>query len=305
MKKIFIVMINYGDSKNTIECLDSFLKLQVDRFSLDVVVVDNLPSKRIEINAEDYKKLNLFIVFNEKNTGFSGGMNTGIKYALGKGADYVLIHNNDTLVKEDFLEKLFDFMEKDTAIGIASPKIYFAKGYEFHKNRYKNEDLGKVIWYAGGVMDWQNVIGNHNGVDEVDHGQFDTSMETDFATGCSMIVRKEVFEKVGMFDEKYFLYYEDNDLCQRAKKQGFKNFYISSSIIWHKNAGSTGGSGSTLQDYFITRNRLYFGMKYASVKSKIALLREAVNLIFKGRNNQKKGAIDFLIGKMGRGSLGL
>lgn len=305
MKKIFIVMINYKGDEDTISCLDSLKAIEVDGFSLNVVVVDNYPPKRMDIDEKSYQKLNLKIILNPSNLGFSGGMNTGVKYALENGADYILIHNNDTLVKNDFLKILFDFMEKNAGVGIVSPKIYFAKGFEFHKDKYRNDELGKVIWYAGGIMDWDNVIGKHRGVDEVDKGQFDGVGETDFATGCSMLVRRKVFEEVGLFDEKYFLYYEDNDLSQRTKKGGYKVYFDPESIVWHKNAGSTGGSGSGLQDYFITRNRLYFGMKYAKGRSKIALLKEGFRFVLLGRDEQKKGARDFFINKMGKGSLGL
>ena len=227
-------------------------------------------------------------------------MNIGIKHALKNGGDYVLIHNNDTFVKEDFLQKLFDFAEKTEKAGIVAPKIYFAKGYEFHKDRYKEEELGHVFWYAGGNMDWKNVIGHHRGVDEIDHGQYDKIEETDFATGCSMLVKSEVFNKVDLLDEAYFLYYEDSDFSKRAKEARYKIYYLPSSVVWHKNAGSTGGSGSKLQDYYITRNRMYFGMKFASTRSKVALLREGVRNILSGREWQKAGAIDYFLGRMGK-----
>lgn len=305
MKKISVVLVNYGDRENTIECLDSFLDLRKDKFSLQVIVVDNLPSKRIKIEEEKYKSVNLQLIYNDSNKGFSGAMNIGIKLALDSQSDYTLIQNNDTFVKKDFLQILYDFMEKNKEVGIVSPKIYFAKGYEFHKDKYSEKELGKVIWYAGGRMDWKNVIGSHVGVDEVDQGQFDKNLETDFATGCSMLVSREVFEKIGLLDEKYFLYYEDNDLCQRAKKAGFKIFFVPESVVWHKNAGSTGGSGSGIQDYFITRNRLFFGMKYCSFRSKVALAKEGIKLMISGRDKQKTGAKDFFLRKMGKGSMDL
>jgi len=117
-----------------------------------------------------------------------------------------------------------------------------------------------------------------------------------------MIISREVLEKVGLFDEKYFLYYEDNDLSQRAKKQGFKIIYQPKAILWHLNAGSTGGSGSILHDYYITRNRLLFGFKFTSMRARLALVRESIKLMFLGRAWQRKGALDFYLGKFGRGS---
>jgi GT2 family glycosyltransferase len=136
----------------------------------------------------------------------------------------------------------------------------------------------------------------------VDKGQYEKVEQTDFASGCCEMIKREVLEKVGVFDERYFLYYEDNDLSQRAKKQGFKVFYQPKAILWHLNAGSTGGSGSILQDYYITRNRLLFGFKFASPRAKIALVRESLKLIFAGRPWQKKGALDFYLRRFGKGS---
>lgn len=300
MKKIYIVTINYNGQENTIECLDSLEDIETDGFELHTVVVDNYPENRLKIDSQEYSKIGLSAIFNPVNSGFSGGMNVGIKKALEGNADYILILNNDVFVKKDFLKEMFDFAQKNDKAGIVSPKIYFAKRYEFHKNRYKESELGRVFWYAGGEMDWANVIGHHRGVDELDSGQFDETEKTDFATGCCMLVRRELFEKIGLLDEKYFLYYEDNDFSQRAEKAGFEIYYLPKAIIWHKNAGSTGGSGSKLQDYYIARNRMYFGMKFAPFRSKIALLREGLRNIITGRQWQKAGSLDYFLGKMGK-----
>ena len=303
MKKIYIVILNYNGEKDTKECLDSLLTINKKGFSVNTLLVDNNSDKKISIEEKDYKDLNLEIINNSKNLGFSGGNNVGIRKALKGGADYVLLLNNDTLVEQDFLLKLFSFSEENKKVGIAVPKIYFAKGYEFHKDRYKKEDLGKVIWYAGGIIDWRNIIGHHIGVDEVDNGRDDNVSETDFASGCCMIIRKEVFEKIGFLDERYFLYYEDSDYSIRAKKAGFNIYFVPTAVIWHKNAGSTGGSGSDLQDYYITRNRLLFGLQYGPIKSKTALLREGLRLLINGRPMQKKGARDFFLRKFYQGNV--
>ncbi len=185
--------------------------------------------------------------------------------------------------------------------GAISPKIYFAKGFEFHKNRYKKEDLGKVLWYAGGKIDWKNMLGFHRGVDEVDIGQFSKLYETEFATGCCMLVKREVFERVGLFNNKYFLYLEDLDFSLKTRKKGFKIIYQPKAVMWHENAGSAGGSGSPLQEYFITRNRLLFGFKYAPLRTKIALFKESIKILAGGRTNQKKGIRDFYLRRFGKG----
>ena len=302
MKKVFAVTINYKSDKETKELLESLLLIDQKSFDLNVVVIDNYPKKPIRLHAKKYKKLRLKVIYNSQNLGFSEGNNKGMEFALKNGADYILIINNDTLVDKNFLTELISIFETKTNVGIAAPLIYFEKGYEFKKKEYKEDELGKVIWYAGGEIDWDNVLAKHKGVDEVDIGQYSQISETEFASGCAFLISSEVLKKLGMFDEKYFLYYEDSDLSIRAKRQGYKIYFSPKSFIWHKNASSAGGSGSELQDYYITRNRLLFALKYASVRSKLAILKESMMLMLGGRKWQKRGVLDFYLGKMSKGS---
>jgi GT2 family glycosyltransferase len=304
MKQVFISLLNYNGQESTLECLNSLKKIKSDNFITKILVVDNGSSgnslNKISELTRQYQ--NLIIFKNKENLGFSGGHNVAIKHALENHADYILILNNDTYVDSDFLNELFDVAEENADYGILSPKIYFAPGSEFHKDRYIKKDLGKVFWYAGGEMDWKNLIGHHKGVDEVDNGQYDKMGETELATGCCMLIRREVFQKVGHLDDKYFLYYEDADYSMRAKKKGFRIIYVPKSKIWHKNAESSGGSGSDLQDYYITRNRLVFGFRYASIRTKLALAKESLLLFLKGRKWQRIGVIDYYLDNLGKGS---
>src|SRR4030042_5912844 len=255
--EIGIFIVNYNGRDNTLACLRSLEKLQATSCRLQVFVVDN---HSFDNSVQDIKKQfpKATLIKNAENLGFVGGNNAGIKKAIKDGADYVLILNNDTLVSENLIGELLKVAQKDEKVGIVVPKIFFAAGYEFHKKLYQKNDLGRVIWYAGGRTDWQNMFGVHLGVDEVDHGQFDQEKEVDFATGCCFLAKKEVFSKIGLFDSKFFLYGEDLDLSIRALKAGFKIFYAPRAFLWHKNAGSS-SSGSTLHDYYLSRNRLLLG----------------------------------------------
>jgi hypothetical protein len=301
MVKVFVTLVNYNSNQNTYACLQSLEEINTVGFDLNVVVIDNASKEKFEKDKE-YQKFDLKIISSEKNLGFAGGQNMGIKYALDNGADYVLVLNNDVILDKNLIVELLQTFTEEKDCGIVSPKMYFAKGHEFHKDRYTKDEQGRVIWYAGGKIDWKNVIAYHRGVDEIDKGQYERVEQTDFASGCCEMIKREVFEKVGFFDERYFLYYEDNDLSQRAKKQGFKIFYQPKSILWHLNAGSTGGSGSALHDYYITRNRLLFGFTHCSFRTKIALAKESLKNILSGRVWQKKGALDFYLRKFGKGS---
>ena len=300
--KVAIIIINFNGEEDTIQCLQSLEILNFPKENLLTVVVDNGSKKKFELPKAKLNGGNIKVLNTGENLGFAGGNNFGIRYAIENEADYIMLLNNDTYVEKNLVKELLTAFQSESNVGIIAPKIYFAKGFEFHKNNYRENDLGKVFWYAGGIMDWENVIGRHRGVDEVDNGQYEKIEDTDFATGCCFFTSVEVLQKVGLLDESLFLYYEENDLCQRVKKYGHRILYAPKAILWHKNAQSTGGSGSALQDYFITRNRLLFGMRYASLRAKIALIRESIKLLIFGRKWQKVGVIDFFLRKFGKGS---
>jgi len=299
MKKIGVVVLHFRNLENTKACLESILK-QRTVSDLDVfpIVIDNASDEPFP--QDEFKSV--VVIRNKINKGFTGGMNTGITYVLTRDFDYILTVNNDTIFDKSFLENAISYLLTHTNGGIFVPKIYFFPGTEFHYDRYKESERGKVLWFAGGRMDWENLLPSHRGVDEVDNGQFDNVKDMDFATGCCMIYKKEMLKKIGMFDDRYFLYYEDIDLSFRMQKNGFELVFMPKAILWHKNAKSAGGAGSKLQDYYTTRNRLLLGMRYASFRTKLALIREGILLVLNGREWQKKGVVDFFLGKFGRGS---
>lgn len=290
--KIAIIVLNFNGLKETLACLDSIKKLEKNNIDLEIFVVDN--------NSEDgsqealSKITGINLIQNKDNLGYTGGNNVGINAALEKQAEYLIVVNNDTILDKLFLKNILsDAKDGD----IVSPKIYFEKGFEFHKDRYSKAQLGRVIWYAGGEIDWQNILGIHTGVDEVDSGQYDKRREINFATGACMMVSRKVFEKIGLFDDKYFLYLEDMDFSHRAKKAGFKIIFEPKAILWHKNAMSQGGTGSKLQDYYISRNRLLFAIKYAKLRTKLALFKQ---ILMSSDKIRKRALFDFLTFKFGR-----
>lgn len=299
---VYVSVINYNNSEDTLACLQSLAKLKIKDFTLHVLVIDNASAHPLTLDYKHYANLSLTLIRTHSNLGFAGGHNMAIRFAIEHHADYILILNNDTVADQNLISELINTAVSDEKIGLVVPKIYFTKGYEYHVKRYKQKELGNVLWYAGGVMDWQNVIGNNIGVDEVDCGQYDTACETDLATGCCMLVRRRVFERIGLFNENYFLYYEDTDFSERAKQAGYRIYYQPKSRLWHKNAGAAGGSGSDLQDYYISRNRLLFGVSHAPLRSKLALMREATSLLKSGRVWQKRGVRDYFLWKLGMGS---
>lgn len=302
--KVSIIILTTNALAMTKEQLKDIEKLDVKDIDCECLVVDNGSH---DGSQEELPKLtlpNMKYKFIESgaNLGFAGGNNVGIKDAINRGYDYVILMNNDLILPKDIVMKLVDFMEKNPDVGVASPKMYFAKGYEFHKDRYKESEKGKVIWYAGGIIDRKNVYSVHRGVDEVDGGQFDQIEDTDFANGATVIIRREVIRKVGYLDSSFFLYWEDADFSEKVRRFGYRVVYYPGTCMWHKVSASTGGSGSPTNDYFLTRNRVFFANRYLGFRTKFAVWRDTIRLIFAGRKWQKWGAIDALLGITGMGA---
>jgi GT2 family glycosyltransferase len=298
MKKVVIIILHYLGEEYTKLCLESVEKIRADGLKIEAMVVNNNPKEDLTDIKKEYSRF-LFLETGE-NLGYVGGNNYGITRALRDGADYILVLNNDTIVDKSLILELVKAAESEKA-AVIGPKIYFAKGFEYHKKRYKPADLGKVIWYAGGKIDWKNVNGFHRGVDEVDRGQYELSGATDFVTGCAVFIKRQVFETIGLFDERYFLYLEDLEFCQRAMKAGFKIIFAPKAKLWHYNAGSSKVGGG-LHDYYITRNRLLFGLNYAPFITRYNLIQESIKLWIFGRPWQKIAVKDYYTGRLGKGS---
>lgn len=298
MLKIFIVILNWNQPKLTLETIESVSRLLVSGYQLEVVVVDNASTDN---SVEKLQSSEFRLLVNKENLGFAGGNNVGVNYALENGADWVLVLNNDVRVDKNLVIEFLKVAKKYKKVGAISPKIYFEKGYEFHKDRYKKDELGRVIWYAGGNIDWDNVYGTPRGIDEVDEGQYEKVEETDYATGTAMFLSAKALKQVGVFYAKYFMYLEDTDLSVRMEKAGWRVMYAPKAIVWHKVAQSS-SVGSKLNDYFIIRNRMLFGMLYARFRTRLSLMKQAVFIILGNRPWQRMGIIDYFIGRMGRGS---
>jgi GT2 family glycosyltransferase len=243
--KISAILLNYNNEHFTIDCLQSLA--HVTYSNLEAVVVDN-GSKPESIQAVKAVAGNAIVLELGKNLGFTGGNNEGLKYALANGADYIILLNNDTIVAPDMFDILIETMEKDPSIGVVGPMIYY----------YDAPDL---IWSVGGHINWNNGLTNMLGLNEQDKGQFgEKPQATDFVTGCALLARRDVWEKIGGLDENFFIYYEETEWCVRASRAGFKIVYVPTAMMWHK-IGLDARATTPGYYYYMTRNRLLFASK--------------------------------------------
>ena len=235
MKKVFAVLVNYNGLSDTLECLASMQNESKD-YELTSVVVDNA-SERDETETIRKQFPQVITIRSDVNGGFSYGNNIGIKYALENGADYIMLLNNDTVVAPDMISLLLADCDENV---VTVPKML----YYSEKNR---------IWYGGGKISKWTGSASHLGQDETD----DTSEQSSFcsfATGCCIMLKAETFKKVGLLNERYFLYYEDVEFSVRLAYENIRIKYIPSARLWHKVSASTGGSRSRLTVYYATRN---------------------------------------------------
>ncbi|MGD0523367.1 MAG: glycosyltransferase family 2 protein, partial [Candidatus Microgenomates bacterium] len=191
MSKVSIIILAFNGISLTLDVLNDLVKLDLTGINAEAIVVDNASTDDTVARLKDFRLPNMpfRLLENKVNLGFAGGNNVGIDVAVKEGADYVLLLNNDVILPKDVAKVMVATADQDKRIGAVAPKMYFAKGYEFHKDKYKNNDLGKVIWYAGGILNINNVYSEHRGVDEVDWGQYDRQEETDFANGACVLLR--------------------------------------------------------------------------------------------------------------------
>lgn len=254
-KLVHIILLNYNGYKDTIDCIKSLNLITYTNYK--IIIVDNCSTDNSEKYIMEYieKFSNIHFIQTGKNLGFSGGNNVAIKWALKNNAEYICLLNNDTVVEPDFLDVLVEEMENDKNIGIAGSKIMY----------YDNPD---IIWSAGGYIDYKKSLGCHYGKDKVDSEIYNKKINVDFLTGCTQLIRKDVFYNIGLYDETYFLYMEDVDFCAKVNQSNFKLVYVPKSKIYHKVSSSTGGDESPLFLYYITRNRLLFNKKNQKNKLK-------------------------------------
>jgi GT2 family glycosyltransferase len=239
MKKVSIITVNFNQPKVTEELLQS---IPPSYSNIEIIVVDN--GSRSDIRTDWQSKYpNVKFIRSEKNLGFAGGNNLGIKAAT---SDYLFFVNNDTEFTPGLIEKLIEVLDSTPVIGMISPLIkYFADK--------------SLIQYAGYTpMNYYTCRNSCIGLREKDTGQYNhITAPTAYCHGAAMMVRKEAIEKAGMMNENFFLYYEEVDWCEHIKKAGYEPWICTDALIYHKESVSV-GKKSTLKEYFMNRNRILF-----------------------------------------------
>ncbi len=259
--KVYIIVLNWNGFEDTANCLKSLQRMTYPNERYKIVVIDNgsLDGSG-ELLKEAFKDLT--VILTSKNLGFSGGNNIGIRFAFENGADYIMMLNNDTVVKNDFLEHLVEYMEHNKGVGAVQPKLMR------HGNERVIDSLGQQInkFGAGDIA-----------CGEAEKEVFFEPKEIFGPCAASVMFRKSVFEKVGFFNETFFMIYEDVDFSWRMQEKGFSSWLIPSSTVFHKR-GVSGSEKNEIMTFHFQKNQLYLTLKYYPLSLK-DFLREMINFI--------------------------
>lgn len=245
---VAIIIVNWNGLKLTDACLESLKNINYPYYK--IVLVDNAStdgsSSYFKAHYNDVKLITL-----SKNTGFTGGNNTGMQWALEQGFDYIMLLNNDTVVNDtSFLTKMVEVMKQNENIAIACPTIFYYNS-------------GK-IWYAGGKLSLWSGWKHYHAIPDSSKKKY----KTGYVTGCCLLAKSDMIREIGFLNNAYFLSVEDVEWSLRAKNNGWELAYIPDSILLHKDSMSSKsaekGKYSPTRIYFEWRNSIWFIREYGN-----------------------------------------
>jgi GT2 family glycosyltransferase len=216
-----LVLLTWNDREAVLQCLKSVRASgQPD---LQVLIVDNASQDdtvtAVRSEFPDYR-----VIVNDRNLGFAAGCNVGLRVALAEQAEFILLLNQDTVVAPDLFQQLLAAAQRYPKAGILGPKTYFlAKAAE-----------GQERLLYGGSWRGRLPLQQHlPGIEQIDDGTHNTACPVDFVWGHGLFLRAAMLRNIGLFDEAFFMYYEDLDLCRRATEAGYEIWYIPQALMWH------------------------------------------------------------------------
>lgn len=249
-----IIIVNWNGYQYTKNCLCSLRGIQYEDY--EIILVDN-GSKDKSGDELKFEFPEITLISLESNTGFTGGNNIGIEYALSTNKEFVMLLNNDTVVTPDFAQILVSKLNSDDKIGAVQPKIML------------NEDR-ETIWNGGTDFSTTWTTTKTLGTGQKDKGQFNLPKEVPWITGCCFLARTSIIKEVGLLDNHFFAYYEDVDWSFRITKAGYKLIYEPDAMIFHEvgkaneNMETFGeGNLSPFSHYVNVRNHIFIVRKYA------------------------------------------
>jgi len=249
---VFVVILNWNRCPDTLACLASLAESTYHNFA--AVVVDQASSDDSEATIR-HSFPTVTVLQTGANLGFARGMNAGIRHALSAAADYVFLLNNDTIVAPTLLERLL--AHAAPGLGMLAPAIFYA-------------DQPHSIWSTGG--------GIHPLLLEMtgDHGRGQPlpaiPLARAFLSGCALLIPRQTLTRVGLFDARFFMYYEDLDLCLRVQQAGYRLLLVPDAHVWHRVSQSSGGANSPNERYHMARSSAIYFRKHMHATNALPIL---------------------------------
>jgi len=236
--RVATVILNTNRRRDTLECLSSLARsTYADNH---VIVLDNHSTDgSIEAVRAEYPHVELIELV--ENAGYAGNNNVGIAAALQRGADWVFVLNEDTILDPNCIRHMLDVAQSDPSIGVVGPMVY-------------HHDKPTVIQSAGGLLgaNWESI---HRGMDETERGQFSKPEGVEWISGCGILVRGDAIKQAGMLDARYFYFWEETEWCIRLGRAGWKVVHVPDAQMWHKGV-TTDFQPKPSVTYYASRNRL-------------------------------------------------
>lgn len=249
LAQLYLVIVNWNLEKDTLDCIDSLQA--AGACPSQIIVIDNASTDGSVAAIRRRYSSELIIIESAENLGYAGGLNLGIKSAMERGAQWIFLLNNDTIVAPDVINQFENTIKTDITTTIIAPLIYY------HAD-------SRRIWSVGDRLIPGSLLTQSLYRNQIDRGQLSPLIQVDFVTGCAMMVKREVFERVGLFPTSYFMYAEEVDFLWRARKAGYKPLVVTRARIWHKVARSTAGEPAQRR-YWRIVNQILFYRRYAPI----------------------------------------
>jgi GT2 family glycosyltransferase len=245
---IYVIILHWNNYRCSEFCLKSLME---DNFNgIHIVLVNNGSTDNSVDRLKSKFNFPIYIDI-PHNLGFSRGTNVGIKYAYERGAEYIVLLNNDVEVDKNFLFYLLQEALNNDKVGLVTPKIL----YRDNKN---------LIWHAGGYINHKTITPVARGYDEIDNGQYNFIDETNWASGACCLISRKLIDKVGFLEEKYFFGQEEWDYSTLAIREGFKIVYTYKSVVYHE-IGQSSTKSPGLYAYQNIYNKHVYAWKYLSI----------------------------------------
>jgi GT2 family glycosyltransferase len=241
---IGVVTVTYNSAAVISEFMECLLKQSYRNIRL--YLVDNCSCDNTLALVAHYSDPRVVAIRNSSNVGVAEGNNIGIRAAISDGCSFVVLVNNDTVFGDDLMSSLQGGLDRHQCDMIAPKICYF--------------EPADKIWSAGGAFSVLRGRSKHLGFNKKDNGQFDRPRNVEYSPTCCMLIKKEVFDRIGLMDPHYFIYFDDADFCLRAHRAGFKLMYAPEGKLFHKVSSLIGHRSETAVRY-VTRNHVYFVLK--------------------------------------------